>query len=181
MGETVTIATVDALPADESHRGAYAGIVTRAAAFMIDALILVVAWTVGLFVTQSLVNLFDLGDGQIESALDALIAGAAGLVSVFLYNTFCLSVFGKTVGMMLLGLRVVRTDGRKPGVVRAGVRTLCWTVSSIFMLGFFWIAFDDRRQAWHDKIARTFVVYDWDVYRGQALRARLGEPLVPHG
>jgi uncharacterized RDD family membrane protein YckC len=147
---------------------------------MIDAMILVVAWTVGLFVVQSLVTLFDLGDGRIQSTLDALVAGAAGLVSVFVYYVVCLSLFGKTIGMMLLGLRVVRADGRKPGPARAAVRTLAYTISSILMLGFLWIAIDNRRQAWHDKIAHTFVVYDWDEYRGRGLRAKLDEPLLPH-
>jgi uncharacterized RDD family membrane protein YckC len=27
------------------------------------------------------------------------------------------------------------------------------------MLGFLWIAFDPRKQAWHDKIGRTVVIH----------------------
>jgi uncharacterized RDD family membrane protein YckC len=176
---TVTVTVTDT-PADADHRGSYAGIITRGVAFLIDSMLLVVGWTVGLFVTQSLVNLFNLGDGQIESALEALVAGIAGLVSFFLYTVLCLVVFGKTVGMMLLGLRVVRADGRKPGVGRAAIRTLAYVVSAIFMLGFAWIAIDNRRQAWHDKIARTFVVYDWDLRGGRGLQSRLDDVLVPH-
>jgi uncharacterized RDD family membrane protein YckC len=168
------------MPSEARYRGSYAGIVTRATAFLIDSLLLVVAWSVGLLVTQSLMNLFDMGDGRIESAFEALVAAVSGLLLVFVYNAFCITAFGKTIGMMLFGLRVVRADGRKPGFVRATVRTLAYTVSSILMLGFLWIAIDDRRQAWHDKIAGTFVVYDWDERDGRALRARLDDPLIPH-
>jgi uncharacterized RDD family membrane protein YckC len=177
----VTSPTVEILvPSDESHRGSYAGIVTRSVAFVTDAMLVIVAWTVGIFVAQSLAELFNIGNGQIESAFEALVASVAALVTFFLYYSLCLAIFGKTIGMMLLGLRVVRVDGRKPGPIRAGVRTLAFVVSSILMLGFLWISIDNRRQGWHDKIARTFVVYDWDLRAGQPLRARLGEPLVPH-
>jgi uncharacterized RDD family membrane protein YckC len=176
----VSVVTATTGREDVEHRGSYAGIVTRGIAFVIDGMLLVVGWTVGLFVTQSLVSLFDLGDGQIESAIEALVAGVSGLISFFLYTVLCLVVFGKTVGMMLLGLRVVRADGRKPGLGRAALRTVAYLVSAIFMLGFAWIAIDNRRQGWHDKIARTFVVYDWDLRGGRGLRSRLDDVLVPH-
>ena len=29
----------------------------------------------------------------------------------------------------------------------------------VFMLGFVWIAFDGRKQGWHDKIAATLVIH----------------------
>jgi uncharacterized RDD family membrane protein YckC len=30
---------------------------------------------------------------------------------------------------------------------------------SVLFLGVIWVAFDAEKQGWHDKIARTFVVY----------------------
>jgi len=33
-----------------------------------------------------------------------------------------------------------------------------WLSGAVFYLGFIWVAFDDKKQGWHDKIARTFVV-----------------------
>jgi uncharacterized RDD family membrane protein YckC len=46
-------------------------------------------------------------------------------------------------------------------------------VSGIFFLGYLWILVDDRRQGWHDKLARTLVVYHglderWSGIPGQA-------------
>jgi uncharacterized RDD family membrane protein YckC len=163
-----------------SRRGSYAGFVTRAAAFVIDGLLLSASWTVSIFVVQALASLFDLSDGRIQTVLEGLAAAVAGLVLILVYNSVCLSVFGKTVGMAIFGLRVVRADGRKPGLIRAAVRTAAYALSSILMLGFIWISVDNRRQGWHDKIARTFVVYDWETRRGQVEQVPLTDRIVPH-
>jgi hypothetical protein len=32
-----------------------------------------------------------------------------------------------------------------------------------FGLGFLWVLGEDRRRAWHDKIAHTYVLYVWDA------------------
>jgi len=66
---------------------------------------------------------------------------------------------GTTVGGIICQLRVVRTDGTPLRFVDALVRGL----SSIFSLavvgiGCLWILRDPERQAWHDKIAGTYVV-----------------------
>jgi len=66
---------------------------------------------------------------------------------------------GTTVGGIICQLRVVRVDGARLGFADALVRGL----SSIFSLavvglGALWILKDPERQAWHDKIAGTYVV-----------------------
>jgi uncharacterized RDD family membrane protein YckC len=69
-------------------------------------------------------------------------------------------MLGRTPGMMVMGVRVVDTSLRRPGVVRSFVRCLGYSVSAILFLGFVWAVFDARHQGFHDKIARTLVVYD---------------------
>jgi len=66
----------------------------------------------------------------------------------------------QTPGMMVLGLRIARdTDGTKPGLGRAILRYIGWIISAaVLLIGFIWIAFDSRKQGWHDKIAGTVVV-----------------------
>ena len=64
-----------------------------------------------------------------------------------------------TVGGIICQLRVIRVDGSRVGFADALVRGL----SSIFSLavvglGALWILKDPERQAWHDKIAGTYVV-----------------------
>jgi uncharacterized RDD family membrane protein YckC len=66
---------------------------------------------------------------------------------------------GTTVGGIIFDLRVVRLDGRSVDWETAIVRALgCFLSLAVAGLGFIWIAFDDGRQAWHDKIAGTAVV-----------------------
>lgn len=67
---------------------------------------------------------------------------------------------GQTPGMMLLGLRVAReSDGNPPGLARSILRYVGYLISGfVLFIGFIWIAFDSRKQGWHDKIAGTVVV-----------------------
>jgi uncharacterized RDD family membrane protein YckC len=61
-----------------------------------------------------------------------------------------------------MGVRVLTVDGRNVPFWRACLRVLAYVLSAIvFFLGFLWVLVDDQRQAWHDKIARTYVVYVW--------------------
>jgi alpha-D-ribose 1-methylphosphonate 5-triphosphate synthase subunit PhnG len=65
------------------------------------------------------------------------------------------------------------TDGKRLGIGRSFVRTLCYVISlAPFGLGFLWVLGEDRRQAWQDKIARTYVLYVWDArYEENFLRS----------
>ena len=65
-----------------------------------------------------------------------------------------------TVGMRVLGMHVVPSDGR-PDItyVDALVRWLMMLVGLILLgIGFLVAAWDVRRQAWHDQVARTLVM-----------------------
>ena len=66
---------------------------------------------------------------------------------------------GATVGGIIFDLHVIRVDGRPMDWSTAGLRALsCFLSLAVAGLGFFWIAFDDKKQGWHDKIANTVVV-----------------------
>jgi uncharacterized RDD family membrane protein YckC len=66
---------------------------------------------------------------------------------------------GTTVGGIILGLKVVRLDGRPVTFAVALVRALGAAFSIIILfLGFLWIAWDGEKQGWHDRIAGTVVV-----------------------
>jgi hypothetical protein len=66
---------------------------------------------------------------------------------------------GTTIGGIIFGLKVVRLDDRPVDWITSIVRALaCFISLGVVFLGFFWIAFDDEKQAWHDKIAGTVVV-----------------------
>lgn len=102
--------------------------------------------------------------GQI---LDRFRDGSAYFLWLLVYHIGFWTWKGTTVGGIICQLRVVRVDGTPVRFVDALVRGL----SSIFSLavagiGCLWILRDPERQAWHDKIAGTYVVKvprDWPL------------------
>ena len=142
------------MTADEDR---YAGVVSRATAFVADATI-VVSLTLGCLVVVQVVGLVLAGAWQralAEGSASLLLYGPAALL--VLYNSLFWSLTGRTPGMALLGLRVGRTDGRPLTWGRALVRALTLMFLS---WGFLWSLVDSRRQALHDKFAGTVVLYD---------------------
>lgn len=65
-----------------------------------------------------------------------------------------------TPGKMAIGARIVDADtGTTPATRQLIVRYVGYYLSAIpLCLGFFWIAFDAKKQGWHDKLANTVVV-----------------------
>jgi uncharacterized RDD family membrane protein YckC len=65
-----------------------------------------------------------------------------------------------TPGKMAIGAKIVDAKTGNPASTGQLVgRYLGYYVSSIpLFLGIFWVAFDDKKQGWHDKLAGTVVV-----------------------
>ena len=64
-----------------------------------------------------------------------------------------------TIGGIICNLRVVRVDGAPLKFSDSLVRGLSCIVSAVPAgLGWFWVVWDSNKQAWHDKIAGTYVV-----------------------
>lgn len=84
------------------------------------------------------------------------------LLANMLYFTYFHGIAGQTPGKMIFGLKVVQTRGEKGEKMTPGIAFLRWVgylVSWLFLyLGFIWIAFDGKKQGWHDKIAGTVVI-----------------------
>jgi uncharacterized RDD family membrane protein YckC len=80
----------------------------------------------------------------------------------FWFATYCAAMWttkGTTVGGIICSLKVVRLDDRPIDWGVAVVRTLGGFLSLFVAgLGFIWVAFDDEKQSWHDKIAGTTIV-----------------------
>jgi uncharacterized RDD family membrane protein YckC len=63
-----------------------------------------------------------------------------------------------TVGMIVFRLKIFRTDNSKFTLGVAVIRALGLLLSIVPLgLGFIWIAWDEQKQGWHDKIAGTMV------------------------
>jgi len=72
--------------------------------------------------------------------------------------------YGATLGKMAVGIKVVKEDLRPIGFGKAAVREflvkdlLYVVLFFISWLGYLWVAWDPKKQGWHDKIARTVVI-----------------------
>jgi uncharacterized RDD family membrane protein YckC len=127
----------------------YAGFWIRFGAFIIDSIAL--SLITGVFTGGQAITNPDLANAQ--------HSGTSTLAS-FLYFTLLWSSIGggQTLGMRLLGLRVVGREGRPIDYGTAVVRYIGFVLSVIpLLLGLVWAAFDARKQGWHDKLAGTFV------------------------
>jgi len=66
---------------------------------------------------------------------------------------------GTTIGGIIVGIKIVRIDGRPLNFAVALVRSLSSFFSAMALfIGFFWAGWDPEKQSWHDKIAGTAVV-----------------------
>lgn len=66
---------------------------------------------------------------------------------------------GQTPGKLALQITVVRFNGDLVSWGGAVMRFLGYIISiAPLFIGFLWVAYDLRRQGWHDKLAETYVV-----------------------
>lgn len=80
-------------------------------------------------------------------------------LSVAAYHVAMWKFKGTTIGGVICGLKVVRLDDRPIDWGVAIVRALTAFLSFIIAgLGFIWVAFDNEKQSWHDKVAGTTIV-----------------------
>lgn len=175
-------ASVPSVAQDTIRRGSlghYAGFISRLLALIVDAAVFGVVWIVVLAAVSYFSVLVQLTTGvDMGRILGPLIpdvnipdwlANATGFVfsSFFLfavYEVFFLSTAGRTVGKTFMGLRVVNATGQHPTLLQAIIRqAVKYPAAAALFAGYLVVLLDDQRQGWHDKIARTYVVYTWDA------------------
>jgi uncharacterized RDD family membrane protein YckC len=137
----------------------------RISAALIDlALLIGLLLVVGLTIGES-----DVEGGSFSVYLNGADA-ALYFVLVLLYYFGLEAIMGQTVGKLLLGLRVIHTDGRRPSVwaiaVRSLIRVVDW-LPLLYLVGFIAMqATGLRRQRLGDLAAKT------SVARAPAMRHR---------
>ncbi|TMG76536.1 MAG: RDD family protein [Betaproteobacteria bacterium] len=132
----------------------YVGFWKRLLAFFIDTLILVVFFVTIAIAVYGRRYVQLASEGQ-TLLFDVLVQVVLPAVAAILFWRFR----GATPGKMLVSAKIV--DAATLGAPSTGKligRYFAYLVSSIFMLGFIWIAFDKRKQGWHDKLAGTVVI-----------------------
>ncbi len=174
--------------------GQYAGIVTRGVALIIDILIVIVAVLV-ISASLSLPLDFFLGINREACAANVSVTATQSsfgfmrtwlclvydwlLISIaFLtgpvYFIFLTTAGGQTIGKYVMGVRIVRVDGRQMSYVKAFVRYVGYFVSIATLgIGFLWVVIDVQRRALHDHMAGTCVIYSWRAQENYFLTKRI--------
>src|SRR5256885_1418534 len=132
----------------------YVGFWARTGAALIDTVILLV------LMLPALISIY--GWEYLES--EKLLHGPADFVISWVLPAIAVVIFWikkqATPGKMLIAARIVDAQtGADMSTRQAIIRYLAYFVSIIpLCLGLIWVAFDPRKQGWHDKIAGTVVV-----------------------
>ena len=132
----------------------YAGFWIRFAASLIDTVLL-------LLLTTPLVHWVY---GEVYWSSDDFLLGGWDLVLNWICPLIATVAFwvyrSATPGKMALKLEVLDADtGRRLTLSKSVIRYLAYYISAIpLCLGFIWIAFNGKKQGWHDLIANTVVV-----------------------
>ena len=145
----------------------YAGFWVRLGAIVTDIVVLLLIYgvilkLVTLIASFSMVNVFGSLPWNIVSIkelfLNPIFLVIAGVIKIAYFVGFW-AWRGQTPGKMLLGIKIIRTDSSPVTLGHAFLRYLGYIVSALTLyIGFIWVAFDDRKQGLHDKIADTYVV-----------------------
>jgi hypothetical protein len=137
--------------------GEIAGIVTRAAAAIID-LIVVLAMMGGLLVTAAgLLFVWSPLSFRWPTPSWALSLGIGALIAAT-YLTVAWATGGRTLGAGVLGLRVLSVRRTPLGWARAALRAM---LCLLFPPGLLWAAVSPYRRSLQDAVLLTVVVYDW--------------------
>ena len=127
----------------------YVGFWPRVGASLIDTVLLLII----------VLPIMQLIYGSSYWSSDAFIQGPADFLFSWILPAVAIIWFWiarqATPGKMVVGAKIVdASTGQTASAKQLVVRYLGYYVSMLpFFLGIFWVAFDDRKQGWHDKIA----------------------------
>jgi predicted Zn finger-like uncharacterized protein len=154
----------------------YAGFWVRFVAYVIDSLLLLILFAIPLmfikqgFDPENIIERIEVGD------ISVLLNVSFLLVTVFVIILFSIgyyivswSKWGKTLGMKILGIKVIDSEGKNISFGKAFLRWLMgyflpgiipYVSILLYIALAVMIGVDRKKQGWHDKIAGSYVVYE---------------------
>lgn len=152
-----------------------AGLVTRAAAALIDGVVVAgllligyAAWAVLLFVVDP--RNFSFPDIGLVFSL------ATAFVVMVVYLGLAWRISGRSYGCLVLGLRVVNYRGGRMKLVGSFLRAL---FCAILPIGLLWVAVSRQNRSLQDSVLRTSVIYDWQPRAASSAARANGESSRP--
>ena len=162
-----------------TSQGHYAGAVSRFLAYAIDITASSGVFALALAAISYVVKVVT--GRQVSWNRDDLVVAIIFAAWEFFYFGYSWAASGKTFGMAVLGIRVVRADGAIANPWRGVLRAVAFPLSFLCLgLGFLGILVQREHRALHDLIAGTAVVYAWDA-RAARLRFLAREADVAPG
>ena len=134
----------------------YVGFWSRFGASVIDSIIIILlTYPILYFISGA--QYFD-SDVSSQGWTDFIVSYLLPVVAVILFWVYK----SATPGKMAVSAKIVDANtGNKPSTQQFIIRYLGYYVSILALgLGFFWIAWDEKKQGWHDKMASTVVIFD---------------------
>lgn len=146
-----------------SLQGNYSGAVSRLAAYGLDLVISSFLFTLAVAAVDFVASIV-VGHSVHWSRSESVVVSAFYAVWVFLYFAYSWATTGRTPGMVVMGIRVVRADGGHAETWRAVVRALVLPISlALWWVNLPLILVQREHRALHDFVAGTAVVYAWDA------------------
>lgn len=149
-------------PAASAVEPKYLGFWARFIAFIVDSIWVLILATV---VIGAILGAPDLDTEAVANdPIGTLVTLSGRLLLDFILVAIAIILFwlfkSATPGKMIFSGEIVDANTfEKPTTVQFIIRYLGYFVSILgLMLGFIWIAFDKRKQGWHDKLAGTVVI-----------------------
>lgn len=142
---------------DDYTKYEYAGFWIRVVANIVDnLLIFIVVFLVGMIL--GVLGIFN--PQNFNSSANFTLWELLINLSIAVFVIVCWIKYAGTPAKRLFGLKVLNaTTGERLSVGQAIIRYLGYILAAVFLLlGFIWVAFDKRKQGWHDKLANSVVV-----------------------
>jgi uncharacterized RDD family membrane protein YckC len=150
-------------PGARGFQGQRAGFVSRGIAACIDVFLifLVVLLTAAALWMMSFI--IDPATAAAESGSrvpELLYLVIYGYFLNWVYWTVCWALSGRTIGNLVMGVRVVSRRGHRLGWSGAAVRS---AFCAFFPIGLLWVIVSGANRSVQDVVLRTSVIYDWVV------------------
>jgi uncharacterized RDD family membrane protein YckC len=139
-----------------AYQGHRAGFFSRTIAAIIDVVSVII-----------IVVLFNLGAAFLRMVIEQVQnvtiprlgwSVAIGTVVMWLLWTYAWTTTGRSLGMHIMGLRIINYSGQR---VRLPVAALRSIFCIVFPIGLLWVIISPANRSLQDVVLRTSVVYDW--------------------
>ncbi len=143
----------------------YAGFRRRLLAYMVDwAILASIGVLIQIMIGQNPLATFKATTLAELNALNAsnnqtVLFFVGLLVGLAYYLVMWVNFNGATIGKKMVGIKIIKTDGKSLGYSNALIRYVSQFISAFCVyLGYLWIIWDKQKQSWHDKLAGTYVI-----------------------